>query len=56
MESLPRGNIAVWNGNHTLRFASASAWEYLGWQVLQNGRLELYPAEMYGRLPVADGR
>jgi WD40 repeat protein len=41
---------AVWNQDQSLRFASDMAWQYLGWQVVVDGRMERLPVETFGRL------
>jgi WD40 repeat protein len=50
--ALPSGEIAVFDAvSHALLGASDGAWRWLGWTVVQGGRLTRLPAETYGDLP-----
>ncbi|MGH3936525.1 MAG: WD40 repeat domain-containing protein, partial [Pseudonocardiaceae bacterium] len=50
--TLPSDELAVFDAvSQTLAGASAGAWRWLGWSVIQDGRLTRLPAETYGNLP-----
>jgi WD40 repeat protein len=52
MATLPGGELAVFDAvSHTLVGASEGAWRWLGWNVIQDGRLTRLPAETFGALP-----
>ena len=44
-------DYAVFNQDHSIRFASEMAWQYLGWQTMIDGKIDRLPAEIYGKLP-----
>jgi hypothetical protein len=49
---LPSDELAVFDAiSQALIGASAGAWRWLGWNVVQDGRLTRLPAETYGSLP-----
>ncbi len=50
--TLPSDELAVFDAvSQALAGASAGAWRWLGWNVVQDGRLTRLPAETYGSLP-----
>ncbi len=50
--TLPRGELAVFDAtSDQLVGASAGAWRWLGWNVVEDGRLTRIPAESFGPLP-----
>ncbi|HSL06680.1 MAG TPA: hypothetical protein VK887_01740, partial [Pseudonocardiaceae bacterium] len=50
--TLPSDELAVFDAVSTaLAGASEGAWRWLGWNVVQDGRLTRLPAETYGSLP-----
>ncbi|MGH3789669.1 MAG: hypothetical protein ACRDQ9_02510, partial [Pseudonocardiaceae bacterium] len=50
--TLPGGEIAVFDAStDQLVKASAGAWRWLGWNVVEDGRLTRLPAESFGPLP-----
>jgi WD40 repeat protein len=50
--ALPGGEIALFDAvSHALIGASDGAWRWLGWNVVQDGRLTRLPAETHGTLP-----
>jgi WD40 repeat protein len=50
--TLPSHELAVFDAVSTaLAGASAGAWRWLGWNLVQDGRLTRLPAETYGNLP-----
>ena len=50
--TLPSNEVAVFDAVSTaLTGASEGAWRWLGWNVVQDGRLTRLPAETYGSLP-----
>ena len=50
--TLPRGEIAIFDATaDQLVGASAGAWRWLGWNVIEDGRLTRLPAESFGPLP-----
>ncbi|MGH3928826.1 MAG: WD40 repeat domain-containing protein, partial [Pseudonocardiaceae bacterium] len=50
--TLPGGELAVFDAiTGQLVRASAGAWRWLGWNVVENGRLTRLPAESFGALP-----
>jgi WD40 repeat protein len=50
--TLPGDELAVFDAVSTaLAGASEGAWRWLGWNVVQDGRLTRLPAETYGSLP-----
>jgi hypothetical protein len=52
MFSLPDGELAVFDAvSGELVGASPGAWRWLGWTIIQNGRLDQLPAETFGPLP-----
>ena len=51
IEIFNRQEYAVWNGDNTLRFASPEAWQWLGWQTVNEGKIDRLPAELFGPLP-----
>ncbi|HEU0089615.1 MAG TPA: hypothetical protein VFQ77_18550, partial [Pseudonocardiaceae bacterium] len=49
---LPGDELAVFDAvSQALAGASEGAWRWLGWNVVQDGRLICLPAETYGNLP-----
>lgn len=50
--TLPGGELAVFDAiADQLVTASAGAWRWLGWNVVEDGRLTRLPAESFGTLP-----
>ncbi|MGH4000508.1 MAG: hypothetical protein ACRDTJ_23945, partial [Pseudonocardiaceae bacterium] len=50
--TLPGREIAVFDAiTDQLVSASAGAWRWLGWTVVEDGRLTRLPAESFGALP-----
>jgi WD40 repeat protein len=50
--TLPEGEIAVFDAvTDQLVGASPGAWRWLGWNVVEDGRLTRLPAESFGPLP-----
>ena len=50
--TLPGGELAVFDAiTNQLVSASAGAWRWLGWNVVEDGRLTRLPAESFGPLP-----
>ncbi|MGH3567159.1 MAG: WD40 repeat domain-containing protein, partial [Pseudonocardia sp.] len=50
--NLPGGELAVFDAiTEQLVRASAGAWRWLGWNVVEDGRLTRLPAESFGILP-----
>ena len=50
--TLPGGELAVFDAiADQLVRASAGAWRWLGWNVVEDGRLTCLPAESFGTLP-----
>ncbi|MGQ0777575.1 MAG: NACHT domain-containing protein [Pseudonocardiales bacterium] len=50
--TLPGGELAVFDAtSDQLVMASAGAWRWLGWNVVEDGRLTRLPAESFGPLP-----
>jgi hypothetical protein len=54
--TLPTGELAVFDAtSRALVGASAGAWRWLGWTVVQDGRMTRLPAETFGLLPALSG-
>jgi len=53
--TLPGGELAVFDAiADQLVRASPGAWRWLGWNVVEDGRLTRLPAESFGTLPPLD--